>query len=119
MRQRVIAVDFDGVLHSYVRKWTGDVPEDPPVPGAQDFIDELLGLGYGVIIFSHRAHTKAGEQGIRQWLKDHDFPPLRVTDMKPAAEVYVDDRAFRFEGDFKKVIKFIESPAAEPWTTRD
>lgn len=114
-----IAVDFDNVLHSYVHRWTGPIPEDPPVPGAQDFIDDLLGRGYKVVIFSHRAHTKEGEQGIRQWLVKYDFPRLPVTDKKPAALCYIDDRAFRFEGDFKQVIKFIESPAIEPWVTRD
>ena len=49
--KKTIALDFDGVLHSYKQGWTGDTPEDPPNEGANKFVRDLLGLGYEVVIY--------------------------------------------------------------------
>ena len=118
-KDQTIALDYDGVLHSYVRGFTGPVPKDPPVPGAQKFVEDLILNGYNVVIFSHRAVDPEGQVGIQEWLQKWDFPEgIAITATKPAAEVYIDDRAFRFEGDFSKAFRFIESEKAEPWTTR-
>lgn len=113
MDKKTIALDFDGVLHSYTSGWTGPVPEDPPVDGAQKFV-EWLQDKYEVVLFSSRADTKAGIDGIKSWLKDHNFPALEVYHEKPAAEVYVDDRGFRFTGDFNKVKDFLGGDTS-PW----
>ena len=39
----ILALDFDGVLHSYTSGWQGaDVISDPPVPGAIEFLMEAV-----------------------------------------------------------------------------
>jgi len=114
-----IALDFDGVLHEHSRGFTGLVPEEPPVRGAQDFVRDLLDDGFKVVIFSHRAATKAGKDGIVEWLIEHGFPEMDVSDKKPASEVYVDDRSLRFEGDFDDAYAFIvDKKRRTPWNRK-
>lgn len=94
----VIAVDFDGVLHSYTSGWTGWVPVDPPEPGAREFIDWMLAQGLEVVVTSARAHSEEGAEAIRSWLAAYGFPELRVTNEKVRAAAYIDDRAVPYLG---------------------
>jgi hypothetical protein len=93
---KTVAVDFDGVLHSYVSGWNGPLPTDDPVPGAVEFILHLQACNAKVIIFSTRATEAEGLAGIVNWLRKHGFPPVEVTHLKPVAVAYVDDRAVPF-----------------------
>lgn len=125
---RRIALDFDGVLHSFVNGFTGDIPFDPPTPGAVEFVTWLLQEGWEVIIFSARARTESGREGIWGWLRHHKFPwtfpdppagcavpRVIVTSTKCDCDVYVDDRGFRFTGSFYDVQQFITSNKLVPW----
>ena len=113
--QKTIAVDFDGVLHSNIGGWDGAMPKNDPNNGSKAFIDKLLKRGYEVVIFSARARLKSGREGIRSWLEEHDFPKLQVTSEKPHAVLYIDDRGFRFNGDFDQALKFIDGDKIDPW----
>jgi hypothetical protein len=93
---RTVAVDFDGVLHSYVSRWTGVRPADPPEPGAREFVEWLLAAGARVVVVSTRANRRRGARAIRRWLAEYGFPPLPVTRHKVNAVAYVDDRAVRY-----------------------
>lgn len=90
---KTVAVDFDGVIHTYKSGWTGYTPTDGPEPGAREFVNELLAQGYRVVIMSSRAHNELGLRAIRSWLADYGFPELEVTHEKVMAVAYVDDRA--------------------------
>jgi len=95
---RIISLDFDGVIHNYL-EWDGPVPTGEPVPGALETIWWLLNAGYKVFILSTRAHENPmGKAGIEEWLMTHGFPILEVTAEKRHADLYVDDRGFRFMG---------------------
>lgn len=113
-----IAVDFDGVIHSYTSGWQGaHIIPDPPVAGAIDFLEYLThdGTAANVVIFSSRARTWRGRLAIRAWLRQHSgnswnectgsrgIESIKVVAMKPAAAVYLDDRAVRFEGQFPEL----------------
>jgi hypothetical protein len=111
-----ICLDFDGVVHSYVRPWTSaeDI-WDAPVPGAFDFIRSALAMGYHVVIQSVRANTFAGKKAIQFWLRDQGLECwylLRVTAEKPKALVYVDDRGYRFTGEWPTVEELV---MMQPW----
>lgn len=108
-KKKTIALDFDGVIHSYKNGWTGPTPEDPPVDGALSFIEFLQGEGYEVVLFSSRAKTKEGKEGTAKYLEKHNFPKLKVYYEKPEALLYIDDRGFRFTGDFGEAKEFINS----------
>lgn len=105
-----ISLDFDGVLHSYTRGWTGIAPLDPPMKGAVEFCEWLHAQGHKIVISSCRSNFNGGGEAILAWLKQHGFPEgIRVSLEKPIASLYVDDNGFRFEGSFDRVKKFMES----------
>jgi hypothetical protein len=111
-----IALDFDGVLHSYTSGWTGVVPKDPPVEGALEFFKWLVDAGFTISIFSTRANSPVGVRAIRNWMLSYGFPIGRrtISAAKPNADIYVDDRGFRFEGDFNAVKTFLEKNNLNP-----
>lgn len=107
-----IAVDFDGVIHSYTTPWQGgDIVPDPPVEGALVWLKEMTDI-YEVVILSSRARDKDGRDAILDWLEKHltiKFAETRaklmlkwitVTATKLPAGIYIDDRGYRFEGQF-------------------
>ena len=106
---RRICVDFDGVIHSYTSGWQGaDVANDKPVPGALEWLCRLLDAGFAVCIYSSRSSQPGGIECMRNYLirwglHDRVMSELHFPIAKPAANMTVDDRAFRFEGDFPSV----------------
>lgn len=88
---KTIALDFDGVLHQY-SGWKG-TELDGPIPGALEAVNKLLAEGFNVVVYTTREPYL-----VSTWLASHGFPELYVTDGKPLAMCYVDDRAFRFDG---------------------
>lgn len=112
---RTVAVDFDGVLHPYTEGWVGAVPADePPMLGADAFLQQLRGQGYRIVVFSTRCEREDGLAGTRAWLEKWGLAPLidDVTCQKPAAVAYVDDRAVPFVGDWSTVLAGVERLAA-------
>ena len=112
-----IALDFDGVLHSYgPAGWTGPVPTGEPVPQAREFVLWLLSKGYELAIFSARANHPMGKAAIEEWLIQWGFPAIEISLEKPHADLYLDDRGFRFEGSFAPVIDFLNrNPKPGRW----
>jgi hypothetical protein len=92
----IVCVDLNGVLDRYTG-WQHEKHWDPPRPGADDFLRQLDERGYRVVVFTTRWSDDA-----RAWLAAHglDRWVSEVTDRKPAAHVFVDDRAVCFRGDF-------------------
>jgi len=101
-----IALDFDGVLADY-RGLQGDGAVGAPVAGALEFVQRPLGARYQVVTFTCRDVAR-----VRQWLAGHDFPQLPVTDCRPPALLYMDDRAHCFDGDWESAFAAIDG---EPW----
>lgn len=101
---KLIALDFDGVIHQYVRPWTNaEEIRDPPMPGAFEFIYKLLNAGYEVAIFSSRSRTLHGQDAMSKWFIKNGFNVVALADLqwpnyKPPAFLTIDDRALRFEG---------------------
>lgn len=121
--QRTLAHDFDGVFHSYKQGWTGPVPLDPPVEGAAEYAHWLHERDFIIEIFTRRVHPshhdyKMALAGVYRWLEKHGFPDgLIVTAEKPNAIVYIDDRSYRFDGDWEKTKEFVTTPELyTPWT---
>jgi hypothetical protein len=96
----VVCVDLDGVLNAF-DGWKGADYFHPPRPGAREFLARLNGLGYRVVVFTVRWGPH-----VQEWLAHYDLASYvaEVTDKKPPAHVYVDDRAICFLGDFGEAL---------------
>lgn len=123
-KRYTVAVDFDGVIHSYLTPWVAaHVIPDPPYPGALDWLHSIL-QDFDVVILTTRGKTWRGRRAVRRWLYEQGnmlwYPApgcrgleeIRVTDRKVAALIYLDDRAMRFEGMFPT---HDEIHRARPW----
>lgn len=119
MTKRIISVDFDGVLHSYISGWKGaDVITDPPVEDAVAWLLEAT-KHFDVHIFSTRSHQEGGIaamqdfliEALEKYVKDQfpQFEPdvgnfvlntIKWPTTKPPALVMIDDRAICFMGTF-------------------
>lgn len=104
---KILCIDFDGVLHSYTSGWQGaDVVADPPVPGAIEWLKELVhSFKYHVNIYSSRSRQEGGIQAMANWLFENGIDRdtmnlLRWPIEKPAAYLTIDDRAICFNGIF-------------------
>ena len=92
----VVCIDFDGVLNNY-KFYDPDNLFDMR-PGAYDFIMKLSVI-YRVVILTARDTEK-----VKEWLRENDIVVDEVTNVKPPAVCYVDDRAVRFDGDFNRTL---------------
>ncbi len=101
---RIVCVDFNGVLDTY-EGWRGPKHFDGPRPGAREFLEGLSSRGYAIVVFTTRYAADVWE-----WLGQHGLDDLvmDVTDRKPAAHVFVDDRAVCFRGDFRATLGEID-----------
>jgi len=102
--KKTIAIDFDGVIHKYSKGWQDGEIYDEPVEGALEAIIELLEKGYKVSIFTTREYTAV----VKNWIMDKmdkckelegkrfDIDNFEVTNKKPIAIAYIDDRGIRF-----------------------
>lgn len=100
-----LAVDFDGVLHGYSKGWCGGKIYDDPVPYSREAMHSLS-KRYELVIFT--ARTNLGD--VRAWLVDHGMLQYfaGITNTKPLAGLYIDDRGLRFEGDWEATLDRIE-----------
>ena len=98
-----VAVDCDGVIHSYRSGWRGEQElPDEPVDGAIEWLEELTGH-FEVAIHSTRCRSVAGRWAVEGYLREHGLSEAALSHVhyahyKPAALVYVDDRGYRFDG---------------------
>lgn len=129
----IIALDFDGVIHSYKSGWQGarNIP-DPPVEGAIEWINDFLFVhctlpdnvcammeegDCELAIFSSRSRYFGGRRAVKKWLVKHGLDArlleaIRFPLFKPASHVLLDDRAVTFTGQFpdpQELIGFV------PW----
>jgi hypothetical protein len=123
--QRILVLDFDGVLHSYVSGWKGySVIPDPPVEGAMEFIERAQDSGFTVAIYSSRSRSFWGRMAMKRWVNGHlvsrlgngfgDDAYARISWpwFKPSAFVAIDDRAITFTGNWPSIDVL---KAFKPW----
>lgn len=108
MKKPTIAVDMDGTIHAYSKGWYDGSMYDEPIPGAIDALLNLMNRGYTVVIFSARPADI-----IRPWMEKHwinkFYPMPEITNIKPAAIAYIDDRAVKFNGNWAEMLELF------PW----
>lgn len=100
--QKRISLDFDGVFNKY-KGWDDYLPIPEPRNGLIDFL-EKLNEDYEIII-----NTARNTEDIMPWLKQHNLDEyiFNVSNVKYPANVYVDDRAISFKGNYNQTYKQI------------
>lgn len=114
-RQPTVAVDFDGVIADYSEGYKGLGIFGKPLPGARESIWTLKQAGWKIII-----HTARHEHAmLADYLREHDIPFDEINrnsdahapgagEIKPIADVYLDDRAVNFGGNWTKALADIQ-----------
>lgn len=100
-----IVVDLDGVICP-IKQPKDSYADLQPIPGAVERLKKLRAAGHYIIIVTAR-HMATCEANVGQvmrrigkvtldWLERHGIEYDEIHFGKPNAEVYLDDRAFRF-----------------------
>ena len=113
---KTVCFDFDGVIHSYTSGWKGatEIP-DPPVPGIKESMQAFCNSKYRVVISSSRASTPEGIDAIKNYLSKYGMLEFvsDITNGKPPAMAYIDDRAICFDGHPETLLNKVQ--ALKPW----
>ena len=119
---RTIAVDFDGVIHSYTTPWTGPLTiPDAPVAGAFAWLRDAIDSGLSIVIFSTRCDAPENIVAMKKWFEIHAFEQryldkLVFANTKPTfGSLFIDDRGFCFMGAFPS-IQFCKQ--FKPWNRK-
>jgi hypothetical protein len=111
-----ICVDFDGVIHKYTH-WNSGLLNAQCIDYAPEALQSLRNLGHTIII-----HTTRDEEEIKQWLETFHVPYDYINENpeiqgrnpgKPIADIYVDDRAIQFNGNWSTT--YYEILNFTPW----
>lgn len=93
-----LCIDFDDTIIGRDNK---------PLNGVKDAMQRFKDKGWEIIISSARLDPVLwGEQlqfrvdDIVGMLNEHEIPFDKVVTHKPAADIYIDDKGFRFEGNW-------------------
>ena len=106
----MLSIDFDGVIHDRPfgrRDLEEKIGWGKPIPGAFEAICRLQDAGYVVVVYTCLVGQ---ELQIREWFSEN-MPrymsmPEVVTDRKPYAIAYIDDRGIRFENNWPSIVKY-------------
>lgn len=122
-----IAIDFDGTIHRFSKGWHDGSIYDPPVEGCRETLKELKRLGHEIILYTCRLNpgpfegdtrtTEERREALYEWLNRHGFSlivnELWTFEGKPYADLYIDDKAITFTGNWAKTLETIKN--FRPW----
>jgi ribonucleotide monophosphatase NagD (HAD superfamily) len=113
--KKVIALDFDGVIHDDSKGFHDGTIYGLPIDGTESALIELS-KNYKLIIFTCKANPKrplvnekTGVELIWEWLEKWNFRQY-ISDVvwgKPNALIYIDDKGFRFN-DWQTTIEYLK-----------
>lgn len=111
-----IALDFDGVIHQY-DGWRDGTIYGEPVAGVGDVLKRWSQL-YDLVVFTCRTPRGA----VYWWIKEQFGLDLNVVVEKPHADLYIDDRGLRFDGDWARTalqVEALDRRSFKTWTGDD
>lgn len=110
-----IAIDFDGVIHDFSKGWHDGTCYGNPLPGSLDAL-RSLSKRFNIVIFTAKAKPnrplvdgKSGHQLVSEWLDKHGVLSCvcEITSEKPRAQLYIDDKGYRFES-WESTMRYIK-----------
>lgn len=125
----IVAVDFDGVIHSYDKGWQDGTIYGEIIPGFFEWVERVRGA-FKLVIYSSRSKSDTGVLAMSVWLHEQrnkwlasvgerdSTEPLEFefAHQKPPAWLTIDDRAIQFRGDWSDPSLSAEAMRAfKPW----
>lgn len=104
--QASLCFDFDDTLCQH---------DGQPFPGARDFAHECHDAGYRLSLSSARFGPLYGglNEGrmakVGAWLKEHGFPEIPISYAVPAADLYIDDKAWAFQDPWPESVSQLKT----------
>jgi hypothetical protein len=102
---RTIAIDFDGVIHSFEYGYHDGTIYGTPIEGSIESL-KYLSEKYKIVVFTAKAKAdrplingKTGIELVWEWLEKHNIRKYisEVTAEKPRCICYIDDKAIQFQ----------------------
>jgi len=107
-----VCVDLDGVLNEYTGEWKGYFQNYPVSESAKELLRGIKDRGYFIHILTARTDISR----VWTWLEENNLSEYitRVSNVKPPAVLYIDDRAMRYNGDIIPVLASIDNGEITP-----
>ncbi len=99
-----LIIDLDGTICTEERTFSRSLAR--PKPGAVEAVNKLYENGNTIIIYT--ARTWMEYEMTTDWLEKNMVRYHQLVMGKPIGDVWIDDRAVRFDGDWQKTIAKIE-----------
>lgn len=91
----ILAIDFDGVIHDKSTPVPG-FKMGRPIEGSRIFLTQLKKDGHTLVIHTLWGSNPNSKKACEAWLEYYHIPFDRVTNNKPTADYYIDDKALKF-----------------------
>ena len=91
---QILAIDFDGVIHDFKNPVVGR-RMGAPIKGTKEALMGFKAHGHKIIVFTIWGDAK-GQKTISDFMKYYELPFDEITNIKPQADAYLDDKAIRF-----------------------
>lgn len=111
--RKTVCIDFDATIYPWAELWH----DSPPLPGAVAAVRKMRHDGWRIVILTSRmsptwwaADGIDGEKArkhVEALLERDGIPYDLLTAEKVPAHAYIDDRGYRFEGDWRDVEEFL------------
>ncbi|MDL2304099.1 HAD family hydrolase [Bacteroides sp. OttesenSCG-928-D19] len=96
-----IIIDMDGTICTEERTYSRSLAK--PKEGAVDAVNALYKAGHTIIIYS--ARTWMEYEMTVAWLANHNISYHQLILGKPIGDVWIDDRALKFENNWNQLLK--------------
>lgn len=106
-----ICIDIDGVIATELDEGDWKYERCVYIAGSREVILSIKALGYAICLFS--ARWEIDRDKTIEWLQEHNIYYDELILGKPKADIYVDDRALRFMGDWNFILQEIREREKE------
>lgn len=103
----ILAIDFDDTIHDTKNRQRG-FKLGKPVPGAKAAINACFLAGDTIIIHTIWGGETKMKIAIADWLDYFDIRFHTITNIKPKADYYIDDKAIRFTS-WRDVVEHLDA----------
>lgn len=108
---KTVCIDFDRTLMDHQNVAPGH-KMGYPEPHAVEAVNALWSRGYHIVILT--ARRPAEHRIVEQWLRHFQIPFNQVTNVKPEALCYIDDRAIRYEDNWLQILDWVDRVDINP-----